>query len=336
MPGRRLSTEDPDDVLELFLSFWVARTVMAAVEFGVFDSITREGLPETDAAARLGLAPRPARGLFDTCVAAGLLERDGDAIRSSAAAAKYLSSGSEFSLRNYVLDERWCWSAWGRLEDSLRTDAPPLPQDEDGYHVFPEEFLLDFLHGHTLSMATKLAAAVPLDGVERIMDVGGGSGATSIALCRANPALRAVVIDRDVVLTKTAVHVADAGLTERIETYPANFFVDPLPAGCDAAVIANMLHDFSPERVAEILERVSAALPSGALLLVMETAPYDDRSGPLHPAVFTVAMIVNTEGGVAHTRAELHAMLGAAGFDVERDVTLGERFVTAAIVARKR
>jgi len=323
-------------VLELFLSFWVARTVMAAVELGAFEVITRDGLAESEAASKMGLAPRPARGLFDTCVAAGLLERDGDTIRASEAAVKYLSSGSEYSLRNYVLDERWCWPAWGRLEESLRNDAPPLPQDEDGYHVFPEEFLLDFLHGHSLAMATKLAAAVPLDGIERIMDVGGGSGAVSIALCRANPSLRAVVVDRDAVLAKTAVHVADARLSGRIDTHPANFFVDALPAGCDAAVIANMLHDFSPERVAEILARVHAALPSGALLLVMETAPDDDRSGPLHPAVFTVAMIVNTEGGVAHTRAELRQMLDAAGFDVERGVTLGERFVTAAIVARKR
>ena len=336
MAPPQLSTEDPDDVLELFLSFWVARTVMAAVELGTFDVIGREGLAEAEAASRVGLAARPARGLFDTCVAAGLLERDGATIRSSAAAVKYLSSDSEYSLRNYVLDERWCWSAWGRLEDSLRTNAPPLPQDEDGYHVFPEEFLLDFLHGHTLSMATKLAAAVPLTDVKQIMDVGGGSGATSIALCRANPSLKAVVIDREAVLAKTAIHVADAGLAERIDTYPANFFVDPLPAGCDAAVIANMLHDFAPERVAEILARVNAALPSGALLLVMETAPDDDRSGPLHPTVFTVAMIVNTEGGVAYTRSELRAMLEEAGFDVEREVTLGERFVTAAVVARKR
>jgi len=336
MPRVPLSSDDPEDVLELFLSFWVARTVMAAVELGVFDLVPVEGIDETAAAARLGLAARPARGLFDTCVAAGLLEREGTTLRANDAAAKYLSSSSEYSLRNYVLDERWCWPAWGRLEESLRNDAPPLPQDEDGYHVFPEEFLLDFLHGHSLAMGTKLAAAVPLDGVKRIVDVGGGSGAVSIALCRANPGLEAVVVDREAVLAKTARHVAAAGLSDRITTHPANMFVDALPEGCDAAVIANMLHDFSPERVAEILARVAGSLASGARLLVMETAPDDDRNGPLHPAVFTVAMIVNTEGGVAYTRAELHAMLDAAGFDVERDVALGERFVTAAIVGRKR
>ena len=309
---------------------------MAAVDMGVFEVLGVEGLSESEAASRIGIGPRPARGLFDTCVAVGLLEREGETIRATPAAARYLASDSEYSLRNYVLDERWCWPAWGRLEEALRNNAPPLPQDEDGYHVFPEEFLLDFLHGHSLAMGDLLARAVPLDGLRRIMDVGGGSGAMSIALCRANPSLHAVVVDRDPVLAKTVEHVAKAGLSGRITTQPANVFTDELPASCDSAVIANMLHDFSSERAAEILVRVARALPRGGKLFVMEIAPDDDRSGPVLPAVFTVTMIVNTEGGVAHTRAELKAMIEAAGFEVERDVTLGDRYVTTAIEATKR
>ncbi len=328
--------DDPDAILDLFLSFWVARTVMAAVEMGVFDLLTGSGLSEHEAATTLGLKGRPARGLFDTCVAVGLLARTGDHIHATPAAERFLSSGSEYSLRNYVLDERWCWPAWGRLEEALRNDAPPLSQDEDGYHEFPEEFLLDFLHGHSLWMGEKLAAAVPLEGVRKIMDIGGGSGAISIALCRANPSLTAAVVDREQVLVKTREHVERAGLSDRITTHPANFFADPLPEGCDGAVIANLLHDFSIDRASEILRRAADALPSGGRLLVLDIAPDDDRSGPVLPAVFTVAMIVNTETGVAHTRAELHAMLEETGFAVERVETIGDSYVTVAIEARKR
>lgn len=331
-----LPSDNPDPVLELFLSFWVSRTVMAAVEMGVFDLINGAGMDEAEAAEKLGLRARPARGLFDTCVATGLLERTDARIRATPAASRFLASASEYSLRNYVLDERWCWPAWGRLEEALRNDAPPLPQDEDGYHVFPEEFLLDFLHGHSLAMGERLAATVSLEGVGRMMDVGGGSGAVSIALCRANPSLRSVVVDREQVLVKTAEHVARTGLSDRIETYAANVFTDPLPDGCDAAVIANMLHDFSPERARTILERVASALPPGGRLLVVETAPDDDRSGPPLSAVFTIAMIVNTEGGVAYTGAELREMIDGAGFDVGPVERIGDRYVTLAIDARKR
>ena len=336
MPFAAATPDNPDSVLELFLSFWIARTVMAAVEMEVFDLLSGDGLPETDAAAELGLASRPARGLFDTCVSVGLLERSDGRLRTTRASERYLTSGSEYSLRNYVLDERWCWGGWGRLVDALRNDAPTLEQDEDGYHTFPADFFLDFLHGHSLAMGERLAAAVPLGDVGRIMDVGGGSGAVSIALARANPALNAVVIDQAPVLDKTREHIETAGLAPRIDTHPANAFADPLPEGCDAAVVANFLHDFSPERAAAILGRVADALPSGGRLIVMEIAPEDDRSGPPLPAVFTVTMIVNTEGGIAYTRPELREMIERAGFAFEREHRLGDRYVTTAIEARKR
>jgi ubiquinone/menaquinone biosynthesis C-methylase UbiE len=329
-----VSAQDPDAVLELFLSFWVARTVMAAVEMDVFDLVAVE-MPEGEAAEHLGLKPRPARGLFDTCVAVGLLERRDGRIVSTDAAKRFLSKDSDYSLRNYVLDERWCWGGWGRLVEALRGDAPTLDQDEDGYHTFPADFFLDFLHGHSLAMGERLAAAVPMAS-GRVMDIGGGSGALSIALCRANPALRSVVVDQSAVLAKTAEHIERAGLSDRISTHPANVFADPLPKGCDVAVIANLLHDFSPERAQAILVRTCEALAPGGRLVVMEIAPADDRSGPVLPAVFTVTMIVNTEGGLAYTTPELREMIEAAGFEIERIVPLGERYVTVAIEARKR
>jgi ubiquinone/menaquinone biosynthesis C-methylase UbiE len=327
---------DPDTVLELFLSFWVARTVMAAVELGVFDLLGGDGMPEGEAARALGLPPRSARGVFDTCVAVGLLRRSGGRLRTTTAADLFLRSDAPYPLRNYVLDERWCWDAWGRLEEALRSDSPALPQDAEGYHTFPSEVFLDFLHGHSLWMGERLARAVRLDGVRRLMDLGGGSGAVAIALCRANPELEAVVVDRPPVLERAAEHVARAGLAGRITTRAANLFADPLPEGCDAALLANVLHDFSPERASVLLARTADALPSGGRLVVMEIAPDDDRSGPPLAAAFTVTMVVNTAGGMAYTRAELRELVEGAGFAVERETRIGERYVTTAIEARRR
>src|SRR5581483_6133817 len=102
---------DPDDVLELFLGFWISRTVMAAVELGVFEVLGDEkapgGLSLEEAQATLGLAARPARALLDTCVATRLLEKADGRYRNAPLAARFLAAGSEYSVRHYVLDERW-------------------------------------------------------------------------------------------------------------------------------------------------------------------------------------------------------------------------------------
>jgi predicted O-methyltransferase YrrM len=333
------ATPDPDDVLERFLGFWISRTVMAAVELGVFevlDSDAGEGLTLEQAQVALGLARRPARALLDTCVAAGLLRKEDGRYRNSLLAARYLSRRSTHSLRNYVLDERWCWPAWGRLEDALRADHQLLPEDQEGYHAFPEDFFLDFLHGHSRVMGDRLAAVVDLRGATRIMDVGGGSGAVSIALCRAFPELEAVVVDQPPVTAKAAEHIAEAGVGERITTWPANIFEDALPPSCDVAVLANVLHDFSPDRAREILDRVVAALPPGGRVLILEIVPDDERRSPPLAVAFSVAMIVNTAGGDAHTVPEYRSWLEEAGLADVVVTPIEGRMVTTVLEATKR
>ncbi|MCA1832828.1 MAG: methyltransferase [Actinomycetota bacterium] len=327
--------DDPDKVLEIFLSFWISRTVMAAVEMGVFEELHERTGTVKDVQSRLGIEERPARALLDTCVSVGLLERDEEGYKNSSLGDAFLWSDSEYSLRNYVLDERWCWNAWERLEEGLRTNAQTTPPDATGYHQFPEDFFLDFLHGHSLAMGERMGLVTDITGVKKIMDVGGGSGAVSIALCRRNQNLQSVVVDQAPVVTKAAQHIERAGLSDRIATHAANVFEDVLPAGCDGAVIANFFHDFSPERNRLVLQRVYQALPPGGRVFLLEIVPDDDRTGPPLAVVFSAAMIVNTAAGDAYTAAEYRAWLEEAGFtDVHVTSTQG-RMVTAVIEAHK-
>jgi precorrin-6B methylase 2 len=333
------ATPDPDDVLELFLGFWISRTVMAAVQLGVFEALDAEqageGLTLEEAQAALGLAARPARALLDTCLSVGLLTKEDGRYLNSLLAARYLNRRSTHSLRNYVLDERWCWPAWGRLEEALRADHQLLPEDAEGYHAFPEDFFLDFLHGHSRVMGDRLAAVVDLRHAGRVMDVGGGSGAVSIALCSAFPALEAVVVDQPPVAGRAAEHIAGAGLGDRISTWPANIFEDPLPPNCDVAVLANVLHDFSPDRAQEILGRVVAALPRGGRVVILEIVPDEERRSPPLAVAFSVAMIVNTAGGDAHTASQYRAWLEGAGLSEVVATPIPGRMVTTVLEATK-
>jgi hypothetical protein len=147
--------------------------------------------------------------------------------------------------------------------------------------------------------------------------------------------LRATVLDREPVLVKTREHVARAGLADRIETRPVNLFGEALPRA-DAAVISSVLHDFSPDRARAILRAVHDALGPGAPLWIMEIVPDDARAGPPLPVAFALTMIVNTEGGDAHTAAQYESWLRETGFEPVRRIPLDGRLVTMAIQARRR
>jgi hypothetical protein len=89
-------------------------------------------------------------------------------------------------------------------------------------------------------------------------------------------------------------------------------FKDPLPAGCDAMLLSNVLHDWDVPECERLVAKAAAALPAGGRLLIHDAFLHDDHSGPLYPALFSVALMIMTEGR-NYSGAEYAAWLRAAG-----------------------
>ena len=68
----------PDQIMRIGMGFWPSKTLLSAVELGLF-TILADG-PQTGAALQdaLGLHPRATYDFLDTLVALGLLGRQGD------------------------------------------------------------------------------------------------------------------------------------------------------------------------------------------------------------------------------------------------------------------
>jgi cyclopropane fatty-acyl-phospholipid synthase-like methyltransferase len=82
-------------------------------------------------------------------------------------------------------------------------------------------------------LADELAASLPMDGVARLLDVGGGSGVMSMALLRRCPGLRAVVLDITNVCAIGREIAEENSLQDRIEFQACDFAVEELPSGFD-------------------------------------------------------------------------------------------------------
>ena len=74
------------------------------------------------------------------------------------------------------------------------------------------------MHRNASERARSIVQAVGTVGISRMIDVGGGSGAYSIAFARANEALHAEVFDLESILPLTRGYIADAGLESRVTT----------------------------------------------------------------------------------------------------------------------
>ncbi|MHA1965596.1 MAG: SAM-dependent methyltransferase, partial [Candidatus Thorarchaeota archaeon] len=96
-------------------------------------------------------------------------------------------------------------------------------------------------------LSEELAGFLDMTGVERLMDIGGGSGVMSFELLKRYPELKATVIDLEYVCTAGREIAEELSLDKRITYHPADFLQDRLPTGfdlvleCDVGVYSEAL-----------------------------------------------------------------------------------------------
>ena len=310
----------PDDarIYDAYIAGRRSAALAAAVRVGLFDALAREERDAGALATELGLDRRATELVCRTLVAMGLLVRTGAGLALAGDARRHLVSGAPEWLGGLIDLEVENALTPALLVEALKSGRPSVYGGADPWarHARDPEAAAAFtraMHSISALPGPGLAAAVPAGDVRRLLDVGGGSGALSIALARAWPELRCTIVDLPRVCALARDYVADARLGERIATHAGDFFTDPLPGGHDAALLAQILHDWPRERGAALVRRVADALPAGGQLWIHEKLVREDGTGPLANHLVDLDMLVWTEGQ-QYTEAELRALLDDAGF----------------------
>ncbi|ELK38062.1 Hydroxyindole O-methyltransferase [Myotis davidii] len=173
-------------------------------------------------------------------------------------------------------------------------------------------------------------AAFDLSPFPLVCDLGGGSGALAKECVSLYPGCRVTVFDLPSVVQTAKDHFLSPE-EGRIGVHEGDFFKDPLPAA-DLYILARVLHDWPDERCSHLLARVYEACKPGGGVLVVESLLDPDGRGPLTTQLYSLNMLVQTEGR-ERTPGQYRALLAAAGFgDVQCKRTPG---TYGAILARK-
>jgi len=332
---------DARPLMQLISGFWASKTLSSAVELEVFTRLSGRAVTIEEFADLLGLHARPAEMLLTGCAALGLVRKVGDRFENSALAEDHLIRGKPGWFGGVVtmLDSR-LYEPWGHLTEALKTNRAQtwgeaaglfeaIAQHPDEQRVFTEA-----MHSWSTQSGRAVAESFDFSPYTELLDVGGGSGAYCIEAALRYPHLRAVVFDIPPVLEIAREKVAAAGLADRIATSAGDFFKDELPKGPDVALLSMVLHDWSPEKDAAILEKCFQALPSGGALIVAELMMDDDKTGPAPAALMSLNMLIETEGR-NYTWAEYAGWLEDAGFEGLRRIPIISPGVNGLIIGGK-
>jgi hypothetical protein len=311
----------PDAILQLGFAFWGSKTLLSAVELGVFTALA-QGPQDGDALARrLGLHPRSARDFLDALVALRMLERDGSSYRNTEAGDLFLDRNKPSYVGGMLeMGNQRLYPFWGALTEALRTGEPQneARRGEDFFatlYADPArlEGFLKAMTGISLGAARAIAEKFPWQKYRSFIDVGAAQGAVPVQVARAHPHLTGGGFDLPQVRPVFEQYVQANGLADRLRFHEGNFFADPLPRA-DVLVMGHILHDWNLEEKRQLLAKAHAALPEGGALIVYEALIDDDRRENAFGLLMSLNMLIETPGGFDYTGADCIGWMREAGF----------------------
>ena len=267
--------------------------------------------------SKVGADPVAAGRFLDTCVALGLLVRQGNLIRNSPDTQRYLVRGTPAYLGDALtryerVSQTAAWTEFAHRLRSWRAESTESPISLEGA---PRNGELDGQHRLSLLAGEALGRTLDLSAKRRLADLGGGTGAMSIALCERFPSMKATIIELPGMVPVASAYVRESGFPDRIDVREGDFMSDPLPDGCDVVLLANVLSLFNVKSNRALLGRIFDSLPAGGTLVLSGWMLDDDRPVATLPLLLCMEDIVLGAPDVERSSADYADWLERAGFE---------------------
>ncbi len=320
------SQPTPEKILQTGLAFWASKTLLSAIEIGLFTELARGAEPFEALRGRMSLHPRGARDFLDALVSLGFLEREGETYRNTPETALFLDKnkpsyiGGGLEMANHRL-----YPFWGNLTEALRTGSPQNEVKGGGPGMFETLYadparLKEFLRAMTgLSRGANMAIArgLPWRDYKTFVDVGTAQGDLAGQVALANPHLRGTGFDLAAVAPIFEEYMAGLGLADRVTFSAGDFFKQPLPQA-DVVMMGHILHDWDLPTKKMLVKKAFDALPAGGALVVYEAIIDDARRANSFGLMMSLNMLIETPGGFDYTGADCSGWMKEAGFSATR------------------
>jgi (2Fe-2S) ferredoxin/SAM-dependent methyltransferase len=316
MAAREKAGTLPDRLDQMIRGYMPSRCILTALELDIFTAIGG-GANAEQIGTTIHANARAAEMLLNALVALGLVTKSGGIYSNTADSARFFVRDSKDNHRNGLLHTANIWHRWSTLTDAVR-HGTCIPIDRES----TSEWTVNFIAGmdrNARARAPLVVQALGTAGVHRVLDLGGGSGAYSIAFAKASPDVRCEILDVPEVVPLTTEYVNKAGVSAQVSLRPGDMLTDDLGSGYDIIMLNAICHMFSGEQNQQLFRRARQALAPNGRLVVQDFILNSDKTGPLHAALFSLNMLVATDHGASYNENEYSSWMKNAGFaDISR------------------
>jgi hypothetical protein len=322
-----MSEATPEHIMQLGLGFFSSKTLLSAVELGVFSALAEAPADLAALQKKLGLHQRSARDFLDALVALKLLERQNGVYHNTIDTDLFLDQAKASYVGGLLeMANARLYRFWGSLTEALRTGEMQNEAKGGGVEDFfaalyaePERLraFLGAMSGLSAGPAQAIAAKFPWKDHKIFMDLGTAQGLLPVTLAHAHPHLGGIGFDLPQVRPVFEEFIAHHGLSDRVRFQAGNFFEDALPKA-DVIVMGHILHDWDLAQKKALLGKAFEALPKGGAVIAYDPILDDDRRENAFGFLASLNMLIETPGGFEYTGADCQEWMREAGFSATR------------------
>lgn len=310
-------------IMQVGSAFWASKTLLSAVEIGVFTELASGPQEFYRLATKLELHPRSAQDFLDTLVSMGFLERKNGRYWNSPDVDLFLDKDKASYVGGILeLMNARSYGFWNNLTQALRTGQQQNEAKDDGdaspfESIYAEPAgLKNFLSAMSgLSRASNMAIAekIPWERCSTFADIGTAQGDLAVQIALRNPHLKGVGFDLAEVRPVFDDYVEANGVNDRVRFQAGDFFKDELPR-VDVITMGHILHDWNLAEKKMLIRKAYEALPSGGVLVAYDSIIDDERRENTFGLLMSLNMLIETPGGFDYTGADCMKWMEEAGF----------------------
>jgi hypothetical protein len=317
---------------DLLLGAFVSQAIHAAAKLRIADALADGPLPLEDVAARVGADPDALSRLMRALISRGIFRQRRDGRYALTPLADTLRVDAPISTAGQALlvGSPRHREHWSLLAESVTSGKPtvPLLRGKEFFDYLRDDPEYAKLFNEAITSLSGVVEAAIIASYDfrafpTIVDVGGGHGGMLATILAATPTVQGVLYDQPHVVVGAPTLLKQRGVDDRVRFEEGSFF-DNVPAGGDAYILKNIIHDWPDEQAAGILSNVRSAAHDGATVLLIELViPEHDRDFLGKWSDLEMLLVL---GSRERTEAQYRDLLRESGFRMTRVVSTASPF----------
>lgn len=317
---------NPSKIMQIGMGFWASKTLLTAVNMGLFTHLANGELLGQDIKEKLGLHDRGLYDFLDTLVALGFLKRSGLRETSKYSNTEDTNLFLDKNKPSYIggmleMANNRLYPFWNNLEEGLKTGKPQNETKTGGAPIFEalykdEQKLREFLKamgGIQMGNFMMLSKTFDFSKYKTVCDVGGAGGYLATQIAMNNKHMSCVTYDLPPVEAVALENIKMMGLSDRVSVLSGDFLKENLPKA-DVITMGNILHDWGIQVKKNLIKKAYDAIPQGGALIVIENIIDDNRSENAFGLMMSLNMNIETSEGFDFSASDFDQWAKECGF----------------------